>query len=145
MMLPPSTHHTGLHYVEHDVRPEGKDRAGDCVTRAIVMATDADYDDVWEYFTNLKKSKGNKRGTADTGVNHIDAKRYLLLHGFRYTSCPSGTKFIAANLPAECIVNLPGHYTYVKNGVVYDTYDCRGKRKRRLEGYFTLIGDANDQ
>lgn len=134
-----SEHHTGLHYVEHDVRPEGKTKAGDCVTRSIVMATDLSYEEVWGYFTQHEKQSGNKRGTADSGVDHRVAKTYLLRLGWRYTECPSGTKFIAANLPAECIVNIPGHYAYVKNGIVYDTYDCRGKRKRRLDGYYTLI------
>ena len=131
-------HHTGLLYVEHNVRPdEDTARRGDCVTRSIVMATGMDYDEVWSHFTKQKRSKGNKRGTASNGVEHVVAKRFLQSLGWRYNPCPLDTKFVLGNLPAECIVNIPGHYTYVKNGIVYDTYDCRGKRKRKLEGYYT--------
>ena len=132
------THHTGLQFVEHNARPnECTDCIGDCVTRSIVIATDLSYYTVWQYFTDHKRDNGNKRGTANNGVQHSTAKKYLQSLGWTYTVCPPNTKFIADNLPPECIVNIPGHYTYVKNGIVYDTYDCRGKRKRRLEGYYT--------
>ena len=101
------------------------------------MATGLDYEEVWSHFTKQKRTSGNKRGTASTGVDHGQARRYLESLGWKYVPCGVNTKFILESLPPECIANIPGHYTYVKNEIVYDTYDCRGKRKRRLEGFYT--------
>jgi hypothetical protein len=129
-------HITGLAYAEHNVRPEGVEAKGDCVTRAIVMATGMDYHEVLDELTKRKNGPGNKRGSASSGVEHMDAHRYLRELGWTYVSCPKGVKFTYENLPEECIVDLPGHYTYVKRGIVYDAYDCRGKRRRKLEGYY---------
>lgn len=141
MSLQSDPHHTGLVWVEHDVRPDGLTRCGDCVTRSIVMATGLDYEWVWESLTELKtKKKGQtvnkKRGTASTGVPHYISRNYLKSLGWKYIDCKDGEKFVKDNLPDVCIADLPGHYVFVKNGVVYDTYDSRGKRKRKLEGYY---------
>jgi hypothetical protein len=136
--MEPSNHHTGLHWVEHNVRPEDKvGMYGDCVTRSIVMATGEEYETVWNALTEQKQGiSKRKRGTADTGVNHFSAWKYIRTLGWKYVECPTGTKFTYDSLPSECIASIPGHYVYVKNGIVYDTYDCRGKRKRKLEGYY---------
>jgi hypothetical protein len=129
-------HISGLAYAEHNVRPEGVKAKGDCVTRAIVMATGLDYQEVWDELTRRKQGPGNKRGTASSGMPHVVSCEYLKELGWTYVSFDQGEKFTYENLPEECIVNLPGHYTYVKRGIVYDTYDCRGKRRRKLEGYY---------
>jgi hypothetical protein len=129
-------HITGLAYAEHNVRPEGVEAKGDCVTRAIVMATGLDYQEVWDELTRRKKGPSNKRGTASSGMPHDISREYLNELGWTYVSFHHGEKFTYENLPEECIVDLPGHYTYVKRGIVYDAYDCRGKRRRKLEGYY---------
>ena len=49
--------------------------------------------------------------------------------------------FYKGNLPERCIAHVPQHWVAVKDGAIWDTYDSRGKRPRKLRGYVSLRKD----
>ena len=45
--------------------------------------------------------------------------------------------FLKGNFPDNCIAELATHYVAIKNGAILDSWDCRGKRPRKLIGYWS--------
>lgn len=116
---------------------------GDCVCRAITIATGKDYLEVYneiekrgsqETSRQLKKHRGNKRSSARNGVYKETWKKYLIDLGWtKHSTCLPG-KGVMCHLTAEelpngtLIVQLPHHLVCVKDGVLHDTYDSSVKR-----------------
>lgn len=147
---PKSSHPTGLHYVRRNPDPERRSRS-DCGVRSICLALDLDYDTVfnellpmqnesrWTYsYGERKFCGGTPAGGLDCGVMQI----YLQRRGWHYTSCRPGTKFNSENLPPRCIANQAGHFVCVRDGAVWDTWDSRGKRAKKLKGFYAPINPA---
>ena len=126
-------------------------KAGDCVCRAIAIATNKPYQEVWDYLalhnSKQRKSKrsNNKRGeTADKGIS---TKRkwfndYMLSLGFKWKPTMligSGCKvhLKAEELPMGVIIaNVSKHFVCVIDGVIQDTYDCSRGGTRCVYGYY---------
>lgn len=122
---------------------------GDCVTRAICNATGKDYKEVYDALNDMakresvKKHRGNKRSNSRNGVFKETWKRYLKEIGWiHHKTCEVGShkdklKFIDGALPdkGNVIVQLSRHLTCLKDGVIYDTYDCSKK------DYYDFNGD----
>lgn len=112
------------------------DDVGDCVTRAIAIALDEDYKTVYE---TIKKFLGY---SARNGVKKTDTKKLMTHLGFKW--CPTmaigqGCKvhMKADELPGgTIIVKLSSHVCCVKDGVMYDTYDCSRDETRCVYGYW---------
>ena len=81
-------------------------------------------------------------GTPAGGLDRVVMARFLLKRGWHWTASISGTKFKASNLPPRCIAIQAGHYVCVRDGAIWDTWDSRGKRAKRLEGFFAPINPA---
>ena len=134
----------------------------DCVCRAICNATGKDYKEVYDAINNLAKSerKGTKKrgvSSARDGVYKETIRKYLESIGWVWhptMQIGSGCKvhLCKEELPSGIlIVNISKHTTCVKDGVLYDTYNCSidkytdwntGKYvevedKRCVYGYFT--------
>ena len=45
--------------------------------------------------------------------------------------------FLKGNFPDNCIAELASHYVAIKNGAILDSWDCRGKRPKKLIGYWS--------
>lgn len=130
------------------------EKVGDCVTRAICNATGKDYMEVYDGINEVaKKERRSKcktgRSSARDGVYKATAKRYIeRVLGWEWTPCMqigSGCKvhLKADELPAGAlIVNLSGHFTCVKDGVLYDTFDCSREGTRCVYGYWRAPADA---
>lgn len=122
---------------------------GDCVCRAISIATGTPYKEVYdlinEYAKREKSSKQRKYRTskARTGVFKDTIKKIMKEH-FRWEWIPvmkvgSGcTMHLKADeLPeGTIIVNLSRHLACVKDGVLHDTYDCSRGGTRCVYGYW---------
>ena len=125
-----------------------KGTTGDCVTRAIAIATGKPYKEVYdainelgkrEYITKKKKSKSNSR----TGVYKQTIRRYMEGLGWKWTP----TMFIGSGckvhlrkdeLPSGVLLlSLSRHSATVINGVLHDTYDCSRNGTRCVYGYFS--------
>lgn len=139
-----------------------KGRAGDCVARAIAIASGRPYREIYEI---LARETGNQRAgargkraaSARSGINTGRKwfKDQMRAWGFTWTPCMaigSGCKvhLLRGELPAgRLVVALSRHYTAVVNGVVHDTFDphrttlwCKdgvtGMSHRCVYGYWTF-------
>ncbi len=123
-------------------------RAGDCVARAIAIATGKPYREVYDALNALAttertgKRKKRKSSSRD-GVFPQTYSRYLLSLGWRWTptmSIGSGCRvhLRASELPGgSLIVRLSRHLTAVIEGELHDTHDCSRGGTRCVYGYFS--------
>lgn len=124
-----------------------KGSTGDCVVRAIAIATQLPYQKVYDDINLLAKSERTgkrKRGKSNSrlGVYKQTYKKYLLSLGWKWQP----TMFIGSGcqvhlaedeLPkGRLIVSLSRHLSAVIDGVVHDTHDPSRGGSRCVYGYF---------
>jgi hypothetical protein len=130
--------------------------AGDCVTRAIAIASGLPYAEVHRA---LAEGTGTQRRTKRTPKRAASAehgihtgrqwfKDYMRSLGFRLTSTMhigQGCKvhLRKGELPmGRLVVSVSKHLTAVIDGVIYDTYDPRRNGTRCVYGYWYLHEQA---
>src|SRR5262245_53227322 len=138
-----------------------KDDVGDCVTRAIAIATGKPYREVHDVLTLAKvrdvaagksnwtrwaRRKGGIHAFhADHGVSDEVYGPYLEDLGWTFTSTKElprgrGVHLRADELPrGRLIVQLPSHLVAVIDSVIHDTHDCSDEGRRRIRGYWTAL------
>ena len=127
--------------------------SGDCVTRAISIATGKPYREVFtalddirdNFMVTLRKSRA-KRGIATsnarTGVDAYVWRKYLDDLGWKWHATMrigSGCRvhMRAAELPAgRLIVRCSRHLACVIDGVLHDTHDCSRRGTRCVYGFY---------
>jgi len=115
-----------------------KGLAGDCVTRALAIATGEDYSAV---YAEVNKRAG--KTCARTGVPKNISREFLIARGWRWVATMtigSGcqTHLRAADLPAGTIVcKCSHHLVTVIDGVIQDTHDSSRQGTRCVYGYWT--------
>lgn len=122
---------------------------GDCVTRAICNATGKDYLEVYKRLKEMSKSesvkhhRGHRQSSVRDGVFRETWKKYLDEIGWKHviTANIGQSKKIHLTddeLPNDkiMIVQVSKHLTCIKNGVIYDTYDCSRDGARMVYGYW---------
>ena len=122
---------------------------GDCVTRAICNATGKDYKEVYDRLKvlvkkeSVKTHRNHKRSSVRDGVFKETWKKYLEEIGWELViTAKIGQKekvhLNEKELPTDkiMIVQVSRHLTCVKNGVLYDTYDCTRGGERMVYGYW---------
>lgn len=125
------------------------EHVGDCVTRAIANATGIDYKEIYDALNNLAKSERKTKrkrrvSSSRNGVYKDTFKKYLESKGYKWIptmQIGSGCKvhLKADELPdGVLIVSLSKHLTCVKDGVIYDTYDCSRDETRCVYGYWKI-------
>ena len=111
---------------------------GDCAIRAISIATQKDYKEVYNALKELNGGKSCRDGTP----KNVD-KKYLIQLGWKWHPCMhigSGCQvhLNENELPkGRLVVSVSGHLTCVINGVLNDTYDCSREGSRCVYGYWT--------
>lgn len=125
-----------------------KGSAGDCVTRAISIASAIPYQEVYDSLNTLAKRERLDKGrsSARNGVGRKTYDLYLKSLGWVWTptmqigqGCKVHLK--AEELPAgRLIARLSRHVAAVIDGVVYDTYDPSREGTRCVYGYYTYPG-----
>ena len=123
-------------------------RASDCVTRAIAIALQLPYAEVYDQINDLardervtKRMKG-RRSSASGGVHRKLYEKYLATLGWRWvptmgigTGCTTHLK--ADELPGgRIIARVSGHLSAVVDGVLHDTYDTSRGGTRCVYGYY---------
>lgn len=121
--------------------------ARDCVTRAIAIATDTPYRDVYAALNALasserKTKKMSRTSGARTGVYRKTYERYLVSLGWEWVptmhigqGCK--THLVAHELPSGAlIVAVSRHITAVIDGVIHDTHDPSRGGTRCVYGYY---------
>lgn len=120
--------------------------AGDCVCRAIAIALELPYQQVYDELNRAAKRerprRGDTRSSARTGVKIQTIRRYLEEKRWRWTPTMGiGTgcrvHLRRDELPeGRLIVNLSRHVSAVVDGVVRDTIDPSRRGTRCVYGYW---------
>lgn len=124
-----------------------KDESGDCVTRAISIATDKPYAEVYKALNDESKSErtgSRKRGKSSSrnGVYKHTFRKYLESIGWKWVPTMQigswcNTHLRADELPkGNLIVSVSKHLCAVIDGVLNDTHDCSRGGTRCVYGYF---------
>jgi hypothetical protein len=131
-----------------------KGKTGDCVCRAICIATGKPYEEVYQILSNgnATQRKGKRDGkasgqkTASKGINvkRDWFKKYIESLGFVWTPTMSigqgcKTHLKADELPkGNIICSVSKHWVAVIDGVINDTFDCSREGTRCVYGYYSL-------
>lgn len=120
---------------------------GDCVTRAIAIATCQDYLTVYNSLNGirdgLRQTKRVSKSSARDGVVRNVYDRYLKSIGWFWTpvmSIGSGCqmRLHQNDLPAGTIIaRVTHHMVAVIDGVIHDTHDCSRGGTRCVYGYWS--------
>lgn len=92
----------------------------DCTIRAISLAEGTTWDYTYDKLSNLAQSKG-------TMMNDRDFIRWYLDTNYERVPFLYHTVGETAGLYPDKIllITMSGHITCAKNGIVYDSFDCR--------------------
>ena len=119
------------------------EHVGDCVCRAIAIATGMDYKEVYDLINKAGKQESRiNKSTARNGVSKVTSKQLLKQLGWKWIPCMtigSGCKthLRASELPKGTIIcSVSKHLTCVIDGVIHDTYDCSRDGTRCVYGYW---------
>lgn len=124
-----------------------KGEARDCVCRAIAIATQKPYIEIYALISEFAKKERTgkrKRGISSprTGVYKNTIKKIMEHLGWKWVptmqigqGCKVHLK--AEELPAgRLVVSVSKHCTAVIDGVIHDTYDCSRGESRCVYGYY---------
>ena len=125
-----------------------KGSTGDCVVRAISIASQKPYQEVYDlvnsYASNEYKSRVSKKSNARTGVRKSTIRKMMQELGFVWTptmKVGSGCKvhLVESELPqGRLVVQVSKHITAVIEKVIHDTYDPSRDGTRCVYGYWRL-------
>jgi hypothetical protein len=122
---------------------KGKLDAGDCVTRAIAIATERPYRQVYDELAELSWQHGSPRRSARDGVTKEVTRLFLARLGWAWTptmQIGSGCRVHLRDgeLPnGRLVVQLSKHVSAVIDGVVHDNHDPSRGGTRCVYGYWT--------
>ena len=116
-------------YEFRNPHPHGK-IVGDCVKRAITIATESDYREVSRELNRIKREIECKSFTEKPVY-----KEYMKRHNFEKLSFPAvkgrprmnGERFCESYPEGRYILNMAGHLSCCVDGIIYDTWDCSDK------------------
>lgn len=127
---------------------EFKGTTGDCVCRAISIATQLPYKEVYDLINEYGKQersskKRSGKSSARTGV-YKDTTRKIMAHlGWTWTPTMQVGQGCKVHLTPEelpkgrIIVSLSKHCAAVIDGVLHDTYDSSRDGTRCVYGYYS--------
>ena len=116
----------------------------DCVCRAVAIAVERPYKEVYDLINELAKSeRREKKSSARTGVYKKTIRKLMKHYGWTWTP----TMFVGQGckmhmredeLPkGRIVVDLSRHSAAVIDGVLHDTYDCSRDGTRCVYGYYS--------
>ena len=94
----------------------------DCVIRSISCATDKSWDYVYDYLSDIAQYEGTLLDKRDFVIRYLD-RTYKRLYGLK-----GSVGYISSLFPNNTLlITMRGHIVCSKNGVIYDTFDCRDR------------------
>jgi hypothetical protein len=120
-------------------------RAGDCVVRAIAIATEKPYQEVYDAINALaaaERAQRGERSSARGGVERTTYERYLRQLCWEWVPTMQIGSGCRVHLRAEelpkgrLVVRLSRHLTAVIDGVIHDIYNPDRRGSRCVYGYF---------
>lgn len=130
-----------------------KKHCGDCVCRAIAIATQRPYSEIYDlilHYAKHERTGKRKRKISDpeNGVGRYTYSRVMALLGWEWVptmGIGTGCKvhLCADELPeGRIVVNVSNHFTAVVDGVINDTYDPSRGGTRCVYGYYRPTANA---
>ena len=124
-----------------------KGKTGDCVCRAIAIATEMPYKEVYDLINetaNSERASKRKRGksSARTGVYIGTIRKVMERLGWKWHPTMAIGKGCTVHLRKDelpsgrLVVSVSRHEVAVIDGVVHDTYDCTRDGSRCVYGYY---------
>ena len=124
-----------------------KGTAGDCVCRAIAIAVERPYQEVYDLINTFakaeRKSSCQSKSSARNGVRKTTVRKLLAHYGWKWhpiMTIGSGctVHLRDGELPmGRIIAAVTSHDVAVIDGVIHDTYDCSREGTRCVYGYFS--------
>ena len=94
----------------------------DCVVRAISCALNKSWDEVYDYLSDKAQYEGTLFDKKDFVINYLDNTFYRL-YGVSGTVGEVSGMYPNSTL----LITMHGHIVCSKNGIIYDTFDCRNR------------------
>lgn len=120
-----------------------KGKTCDCVCRAIAIAAELPYKEVYDVINEYgKKERKKNKSTARTGVTKSTTRKVMAHFGFQwYPTMHIGqgctVHLREKELPkGRIVVSVSAHCAAVIDGVLHDTYDCTRDGSRCVYGYY---------
>ena len=126
-----------------------KGYANDCVTRAIAIAAEKPYQEVYDVLNEMAKNertgkRKSRKSSSRNGVFRFTYEKYLLSLGFKWTptmSIGSGCQvhLRETEIPqiGRLVVSVSKHMTAVIDGVIHDTHNPDRNGWRCVYGYYS--------
>ena len=129
-----------------------KGRAGDCVCRAVAIATGKPYQEVYDLINEI--AKGERRGkrhrgksSARNGVYKKTTRKLMEALGWTWTPTMRVGQGCKVHLRADelpsgrLVVSVSRHLVAVIDGVIHDLNDCSRGGTRCVYGYWKEEGN----
>ena len=109
----------------HNSNPK-KREVNDCVIRAISKAENKTWDEVYSELSTLAQNQRILLDDMRFVEPYLDSKYERVCYKCNGCRMTVGD-FINKNQEGTYLITMQGHITCVKNGVLFDTWDCRDK------------------
>ena len=94
----------------------------DCVIRAISCATGRSWDNVYDYLSDIAQYEGTLFDKKEFVRNYLD-RTYERINNLEGT-----VGYISSLFPNNTLlITMNNHIVCSKNGIIYDTFDCRDR------------------
>jgi len=131
-----------------------KGKANDCVVRAIAIATEKPYQEIYDAINLLSRQEKickHKKSSSRNGVYPSTWKKYLKSLNWKWIPTMligQGCKvhLTSNELPSgRIIARVSKHMVALINGVVHDTYDSSRQGTRCVYGYWIKKGHIENE
>ena len=119
-----------------------KGEAADCVCRAIAIAAERPYSEVYAELAAANKASGGKRSARNRIPKKV-TREYLTARGWVWVPTMKIGQGCTVHLTPDelpsgrIICSVSKHLCAVVDGVLHDTHDCSREGTRCVYGYFT--------
>ena len=127
------TKRTGLGFIKWSPGPDTMRK--DCAVRALTLATGIPYEQVFKELQEDNNKYAGRKALIERGgtYNRVTAN-FLARNGWKKLKNIGKVLLKKDQLPdCPCVVRVAGHILYVEKGRVWDTWDSRGDRSRRVQ------------
>lgn len=115
-----------------------KGSTGDCAVRAIAIATETDYKEVYDRLYEISGSSP-RNGVSKKTVDSYMAEIGWVWHATMRVGSGCTTHMRASEIPMGRVVcRLSKHVAAVVDSVLHDTYDCTRGGTRCIYGYWQM-------
>lgn len=104
-----------------NVNPNKRD-INDCSIRSISVAEGMSWDEAYEELSTQARRKGLMMDSAEFIESYLDERYDRICLKEKTVG-----EFLEENPYGTFLVTMKGHITVIKDGVLYDTFDCRDR------------------